>query len=204
MANAGEYRLHRPAISPTGSGLMAGSAVLLAVSLLFPWFEGRVATGFVQYYGFELGFAVFCVIVLVTTVGLGLWSSWVRRAFFVVVLSLSASIITALFAGLALALSSTITRLVSIVGLSDIVGIRIRSGLTVLLVGALLGIAGSTMVIWRWAVSAVSSSVEMPSWKRGFSPTVHTGARSLLEDDDQFESAHSGMPSSSTYDEDEW
>ena len=70
----------RSAISRTGSWLLAGSGVLVLVSLLFPWFEGHISFSYVQYYGFELGLAVFCTVVLAVIVGFCVWCSWIRRA----------------------------------------------------------------------------------------------------------------------------
>ena len=71
--------------------MLVCSAALVVVSLLLPWFGGRVSFSFIQFYGFELGFVLFCTVVVAATIGLGVWCSWIGRARFVVWLSLAVS-----------------------------------------------------------------------------------------------------------------
>lgn len=201
-----EFQRRRPAISPTGSWLLAGSGALLLVSLMLPWFEGRISFSYVQYYGFQLGLVSFCTAVLAAIVGVGVWCSWVRRASFVVLVSLGASTLAALFAGFAVALSSTLTRLTTVAGLGEFVSVRARPGLVVLLIGGLLGIAGSTLVLARWVFGARSSTTQIRLRKRRSSRRDSTEEESWFEEDDEFEYIQSGAPASysSIYDDEDW
>lgn len=148
--------------------MLVCSAAVVVVSLLLPWFGGRVSFSFVQFYGFELGFVLFCTVVVGATIGLGVWCSWIGRARFVVWLSLAASVATVLFAGFILTLSSSLSRVASVAGLSDVVGIRVRPGVPTLLMGGLLGMVGSVTVLALWrarsAAAAGSASLEEPRW----------------------------------------
>ena len=72
-------QLRSPAVSRTGSWMLVFSAVTMVVSLLLPWFSSRVSITYIQYYGFELGLPLFCTMIVVVSIGIGLWCSWIGR-----------------------------------------------------------------------------------------------------------------------------
>ena len=146
-----EMDRRKPAVSPVGSWLLVCSVIVVVGSLLLPWFRGRISTSFTEFSGYQLGLAVFCALVVASAVASGVWSSWVRRAFFLVLLSLAASISTVLFTGLMLALSSMVDTAASTVGAGSVVDADARVGVKILLLGGLLGVAGSVIVLARWA-----------------------------------------------------
>ena len=149
-------RFRRPAVSVAGSWMLASSAVVSSMSLLLPWFDGRIATKYTSFNGYELGIAVFCTLAVTATFAIGAWFSWIRRAIFLVILSLVGAVATVLFSGLTLAISSTVRRVASVVGAQDVVDVNARVGLTVLLLGGLLGVAGALTVLARWAYAGAA------------------------------------------------
>ena len=195
-----ETQRHRPATSPAGSWLLAGSSALLVVSLMLPWFGGRLSITYVQYYGYELGFAAFCTVVLAAVIGIAAWCSRFRRGSVLVLLSLGASTLAALLAGLSVTLSSTLTRFAAAVGLGSFVSVRVRPGLVVLLLGGLLGIVGSTLLL------AQRSMNRMPSIKRSSLPDELVHEESWFEEEDEFEWIPSGTRAShsSILDDEDW
>ncbi len=205
MGNAAwpEFQRRKPPDSRTGSWMLVCSAVVLVVSLLLPWFGGRVSISYIQYYGFEIGFVLFCTAIVVTCIGLGIWCSWVGRARFVLWLSLAASIVTVLFAGFILALSSTVGRVASIAGFSDVVGVRVRPGLPTLLVGGLLGIVGSVTVLMRSGARSDSTVVETVSVREPRWTTDWGDARSP-QHEDELDFASDSLSRLPTHDEDYW
>ena len=195
-----ETQRRRPATSRAGSWLLAGSSALLVVSLMFPWFGGRLSITYVQYYGYELGFATFCTVVLAAVIGIAAWCSRFRRGSVLVLLSLGASAFVALLAGLSVALSSTLTRFAAAVGLGAFVSVRVRPGLVVLLLGGLIGMIGSTMLLVRRLMP------RMTSIKRPSPPHDLVHEESWFEEEDEYEWIPSGTRAShsSILDDEDW
>ena len=198
-----EFQRSKPAVSRMGSWMLVCSAAVLVVSLMLPWFGGRVSISYIQYYGFEIGFALFCTAIVVTSIGLGIWCSWIGRARSVLWLSLAASIVTVLFAGFTLVLSSTVGRVASIAGLSDVVGVRVRPGLPTLLVGGLLGIAGSVTVLVRSGARSDSTAVETAPVRES-RWTTDSGNAHSQQHEDELDSALDSASHLPTHDEDYW
>ena len=140
--------------------MLVCSATLLVVSLLLPWFSGHIASRSVEFYGYHFPFVLSCTAVVGVTIGLGVWRSWIGRTRFVVWLSLAVSVATVFFAGFTLTLSLSLislSRLVSIVGLGDVVGIRVRAGIPALLLSGMFGMAGSATILARWGFRSVAA-----------------------------------------------
>ena len=130
--------------------LLAVGSVVVAVSLLLPWFEGRVSGSAAGFSGYDFGLAIFFCAVVAVLGAAGSWAAFEDRYPALVVLALIAGVLTLLFAGFAMALSSTMGRVVSLASASDVVGASVRSGVIVLFIGALiLSLGGLIWVVKR-------------------------------------------------------